>query len=195
MTGDRDLSGCHRRFDIDSVGLINFISMNPASTSESRSAARQRSWVPAATPARWTCITRRALCRKVEAGAEYFFSQPVFDLDMLERFRDLTKAWSDVPFTGHHAARERSKRRLLHNEARHGLTSSDGRSRRADQAAQRERPTGRPETLSALRDHPRIRGAYIYPPFEATRRSSASSMDWSTPTTRKPINIADRLQF
>ena len=36
--------------------------------------------------------------QKVEAGAEYFFSQPVFDLDMLERFLDLTKVWSDVPF-------------------------------------------------------------------------------------------------
>ena len=35
--------------------------------------------------------------RKVEAGPS-FFSQPVFDLDMLERFLDLTKAWSDVPF-------------------------------------------------------------------------------------------------
>ena len=112
--------------------------------------------------------------RKVEAGAEYFFSQPVFDLDLLERFLEKTKAWSHVPFmVGIMPLVSARNADFLHNEVP-GMQIPDP-VRKAIHAApskQEQRQVGiaiAHETLASLRDHPRIRGAYIYPPFGSYR--------------------------
>ena len=161
-------------FDIDSVGLINFIQgMNRGVDFSGKSIGGKTAlFVGAGCNPGAVDMHHEAerFGRKVEAGAEYFFSQPVFDLDMLERFLDLTKAWSDVPFmVGIMPLVSARNADFLHNEVP-GMQIPEP-VRRAIHAAptkQAQREFGiktAHETLSALRDHPRIRGAYIYPPF------------------------------
>jgi len=112
--------------------------------------------------------------KKVEAGAEYFFSQPVFDLDMLERFLDLTAPWSEVPFlVGIMPLVSARNADFLHNEVPGmQIPESVRNAIHAAPSKEAQRELGikiAHETLSALRNHPRIRGAYIYPPFGSYR--------------------------
>ena len=112
--------------------------------------------------------------RKVDAGAEYFFSQPVFDLDMLETFLDKTSAWSHVPFmVGIMPLVSARNADFLHNEVP-GMQIPQPvlNAIHAAPSKQEQREVGieiAHKTLSSLRHHPRIRGAYIYPPFGSYR--------------------------
>ena len=178
VTGDPPKMGTYPDatavFDIDSVGLINFIQgMNRGVDFSGKSIGGKTAlFVGAGCNPGAVDMHHEAerFGRKVAAGAEYFFSQPVFDLDMLERFLDLTKTWSDVPFmVGIMPLVSARNADFLHNEVP-GMQIPEP-VRNAIHAAptkQAQRELGikiAHETLSALRDHPRIRGAYIYPPF------------------------------
>ena len=89
---------------------------------------------------------------------------------MLTDFLDATSDYSHVPFmVGILPLASAKNAEFLHNEVP-GMQIPEP-VRRAIHAAptkQAQREFGiktAHETLSALRDHPRIRGAYIYPPF------------------------------
>ena len=178
VTGDPPKMGTYPDatavFDIDSIGLINFIQgMNRGVDFSGQPIGGQTALFvgagcnPGAVDMQ---LEAERFGRKVEAGAEYFFSQPVFDLDMLERFLALTEAWSDVPFmVGIMPLVSARNADFLHNEVP-GMQIPDAVRQAIHQAPTREaqREFGielAHQTLSALRNHPRIRGAYIYPPF------------------------------
>lgn len=182
VTGDPPKMGTYPDatavFDIDSVGLINFIQgMNRGVDFAGKPIGGKTALFvgagcnPGAVDMH---LEAERFGKKVGAGAEYFFSQPVFDLDMLERFLDLTKVWSDVPFmVGIMPLVSARNADFLHHEVP-GMQIPEP-VRRAIHAAptkQAQRELGiqiAHETLSALRNHPRIRGAYIYPPFGSYR--------------------------
>ena len=182
VTGDPPKMGTYPDatavFDIDSVGLINFIQrMNRGLDFSGEPIGGQTALFvgagcnPGAIDPEFEA---ERFGRKVEAGAEYFFSQPVFDLDMLERFLDLTKPWSDVPFlVGIMPLVSARNADFLHNEVPGmQIPESVRKAIHAAPSKEAQRELGikiAHETLSALRDHPRIRGAYIYPPFGSYR--------------------------
>lgn len=108
--------------------------------------------------------------QKVEAGAEYVFSQPVYDVRLLERFFKLIKDVKKIPFfigifplPSLHAAE------FVHNEVP-GMQIPDETMQRMRSAKtkERQRETGlaiAKEALAAARKMPEISGAYILPPF------------------------------
>ncbi|MDP6935084.1 MAG: methylenetetrahydrofolate reductase, partial [Myxococcota bacterium] len=83
-------------FDIDAIGLISFIQLlNRGLDFSGKPIGGQTSlFVGAGCNPGAVDVDLEAdrFHRKVEVGAEYFFSQPVFDSDLLYRFLDKTEA-------------------------------------------------------------------------------------------------------
>jgi homocysteine S-methyltransferase len=108
--------------------------------------------------------------KKVAAGAEFFFSQPVFDPEILVRFLERTDACPRVPFlVGIMPLVSLKNAEFLHNEVP-GMQVPAPILERMRTAGDRDaqRRVGIEAARDALRqvmDHPRIAGAYIYPPF------------------------------
>jgi len=182
VTGDPPKMGTYPNttavFDIDSIGLISFIQLlnrgldfsgkpiggktalfvgagcNPGAVDMDLEAARYG--------------------RKVEAGAEFFFSQPVFDPELLERFLEKTQEWSDVPFmVGIMPLVSTRNAEFLHNEVpgmqipqavRNAIKAAPTKETQREVGVEVAR-----DTLGALRNHPRIRGTYVFPPFGSYR--------------------------
>jgi homocysteine S-methyltransferase len=161
-------------FDIDSVGLISFIQMMNRGLDFAGKPIGGKTALfvgagcnPGAVDMGFEA---ERFGRKVEAGAEFFFSQPVFDLEMLQAFLDRTTAWAHVPFmVGIMPLVSAKNADFLHNEVPGMQIPEDVR--RAVHAAgtkEKQREVGiqiAHETLAALRQHPRVQGAYVYPPF------------------------------
>jgi homocysteine S-methyltransferase len=112
--------------------------------------------------------------RKVEAGASFFFSQPVFEPEVLERFLDRVAGFPRVPFlVGILPLVSAKNAEFLHNEVP-GMQIPEAVRGRLAVATTREaqREIGieiARETLRAVRDNPRVQGAYIFPPFGSYR--------------------------
>jgi homocysteine S-methyltransferase len=108
--------------------------------------------------------------KKIEAGAEYFFSQPVFDSEVLWRFFERTKDLPKVPFlVGIMPLVSLKNAEFLHNEVP-GMQVPASIRRRLAEAGDKEaqRRVGIEVAREALREmmnHPRIAGTYVYPPF------------------------------
>jgi homocysteine S-methyltransferase len=182
VTGDPPKMGTYPDatavFDIDSIGLISFIQLlnrgldfagepvggqtalfvgggcNPGAVDVGLEAAR--------------------FGRKVEAGAEYFFSQPVFDQDLLLRFLDRTAAFAEVPFlVGIMPLVSTRNAEFLHNEVPGmQIPAPVLAAMRAAPSREAQREVGievARETLAAVKAHPRVRGVYVYPPFGSYR--------------------------
>lgn len=108
--------------------------------------------------------------KKIEAGAEFIFSQPVYDPQLLEVFLKRTEHVPRVPFfVGILPLASYKNAEFFHNEVP-GMQIPDEvmeRMRRAgsrDEQHQEGIRVAR-ETLAAARTLPRIQGVYIYPPF------------------------------
>ncbi|MBI2346440.1 MAG: bifunctional homocysteine S-methyltransferase/methylenetetrahydrofolate reductase [Deltaproteobacteria bacterium] len=108
--------------------------------------------------------------KKVAAGAEFVFSQPVYDPEMLEAFVQRT---ADVPvipfFVGVLPLASLKNAEFLHNEVP-GMQIPQPIMERMRTASTKEaqRKEGiriAQEALAAARKLPRIQGAYIFPPF------------------------------
>jgi 5,10-methylenetetrahydrofolate reductase len=178
VTGDPPKMGTYPDatavFDIDSVGLISFIQMMNRGLDFAGKPIGGKTALfvgagcnPGAVDMGFEA---ERFGRKVEAGAEFFFSQPVFDLEMLQAFLDRTTAWAHVPFmVGIMPLVSAKNADFLHNEVPGMQIPEDVR--RAVHAAgtkEKQREVGiqiAHETLAALRQHPRVQGAYVYPPF------------------------------
>ncbi len=113
--------------------------------------------------------------RKVAAGAEFFFSQPVYDEAMLFHFLDRTDRVPKVPFlVGILPLASSKNAEFLHNEVP-GMQIPEAVRDRMRQAGGRDaqREVGiaiARETLERVREHPRVRGVYVYPPFGSYQR-------------------------
>ena len=178
VTGDPPKMGTYPNatavFDIDSLGLLHFIqSMNRGMDFGGRPLGGQTSFFVGAgcNPAH-TELERevRRFGEKIDAGAEYFFSQPVYDIGILERFLDLTSDFPEVPFlVGILPLASAKNADFLHHEVP-GMDVPQGIRDRLHAASSRQaqRDIGievARDTLAHAKSHPRVRGAYIYPPF------------------------------
>jgi len=105
---------------------------------------------------------------KIEAGAEYVFTQPVFDLAYLERFLERAGKLPIPVLAGYYPLYSYKNAEFLHNEVP-GMTIPEDVRRRMKEAGSgpRAQDVGveiAREALSAI--HTRVQGAYIMPPFD-----------------------------
>ena len=178
VTGDPPKMGSYPDatavFDIDSIGLISFIQMlnRGLDFSGSPIGGKTAFLVGAGCNPGHVDVDLEAerFGRKIAAGAEFFFSQPVYDPELLERFFELTKDFPEVPFmVGVLPLASAKNAEFLHNEVP-GMQIPDAVRQRIAKAPTKEaqRKVGveiARETLASLKDHPRVNGVYIFPPF------------------------------
>ncbi len=182
VTGDPPKMGTYPDatavFDIDSIGLISFIQMLNRGLDFSGQPVGGKTdlFVGAGcNPGHIDLdIETERFGRKVEAGAEFFFSQPLFDPDVLLQFLERTDRFKKVPFlVGIMPLVSLRNAEFLHNEVPGMQVPAailDRLRRAPDRDAQREVgiEVAR-EALASVMNHPRIAGAYIYPPFGSYR--------------------------
>jgi len=108
--------------------------------------------------------------KKVEAGAEFVFSQPVFDIRLLETFFDRIRDVHPIPFlVGILPLASLRNAEFLHNEVP-GMQIPKKIMERMEKAASKEaqQETGLAiarESLVAAKQLAQVTGAYIFPPF------------------------------
>jgi len=178
VTGDPPKMGNYPNatavFDIDSIGLIAFIQMlNSGQDFAGRPLGGQTKFFVGAgcNPAHHELEREvERFGQKIEAGAEFFFSQPVYDNEVLERFLDMTAQFPTVPFlVGILPLASYKNAEFLHNEVP-GMQVPQAIRDRLKAAPSRpdQRRIGievARNTLIHAKEHPRVNGAYIYPPF------------------------------
>lgn len=182
VTGDPPKMGTYPDatavFDIDAIGLISFIQLlnRGLDFAEEPVGGQTALFVGAGCNPGAVDLGLEAsrFERKVAAGAEYFFSQPVFDHDLLLRFLDRTESASAVPFlVGIMPLVSTRNAEFLHNEVP-GMQIPEPvlRAMRAAPSREAQREVGievARETLAAVKAHPRVKGVYVYPPFGSYR--------------------------
>jgi len=165
-------------FDIDSVGLIAFIEMlNRGLDFSGKPIGGQTSFFVGAgcNPGHVDLdleVERYGL--KVEAGCGFFFSQPVFEPDVLQLFLDRVDVFPRVPFlVGILPIVSSKNAEFLHNEVPGMQIPQEVRDRlRAAPTREEQREIGievAQNALRAVKDDSRIQGAYIFPPFGSYR--------------------------
>ncbi|MBA2322137.1 MAG: bifunctional homocysteine S-methyltransferase/methylenetetrahydrofolate reductase [Deltaproteobacteria bacterium] len=185
VTGDPPKMGSYPNatavFDVDSIGLIAFIQMlnrgldfagRPLGKGEKTELFVGAGCNPAHVD---LDLEVERFGRKIEAGAEFFFSQPVYDEDILFRFLERTERFPKVPFlVGILPLASYKNAEFLHNEVPGMAVPAPVLDRlRKAESRDAQRQVGievARETLTAVRHHPRINGAYIYPPFGSYQR-------------------------
>ena len=178
VTGDPPKMGSYPNatavFDIDSIGLIAFLQMmNRGLDFSGRPMGGKTQFFVGAgcNPAHIDLDLEIDRYRqKVDAGAEFFFSQPIYDMQVLSDFLDATADQSEIPFmVGILPLASLKNAEFLHNEVPGMQVPEAIRDRlRNAPTKQAQRRIGievAQETLKVAKDHPRINGAYIYPPF------------------------------
>ncbi len=183
ITGDPPKMGNYPEasavFDIDSIGLIRFVSnLNRGLDFAERPIKATTSFLigcgvnPGAVDLELE-VERFRL--KVAAGAEYAFSQPVYEPALLERFLAKIGGKSPVPlFIGVLPLASARNAEFLHHEVP-GMQIPKGVMDRMQAAATREAQQAvglavAKDTLAAARAMKGIAGAYIFPPFGDYRK-------------------------
>ncbi len=178
VTGDPPKMGTYPNatavFDIDAIGLIHFVQqLNRGLDFSGRPIGGQTALFVGAgcNPGAVDMdLEAERFARKVEAGAEFFFSQPVFDQELLYRFLEKTASCRKVPFlVGIMPLVSARNAEFLHNEVP-GMQIPDTvlRAIKAVPGKDAQREVGiqvARDTLLEVMQHPRIRGTYVYPPF------------------------------
>jgi homocysteine S-methyltransferase len=108
--------------------------------------------------------------RKLDAGVEYVFSQPVYDPRLLERFLDRIAGLRQIPFfVGILPLASAKNAEFLHNEVPGMQIPEPVRARmHAAQGREAQREVGldiAAETLQHARALGTVSGAYLFPPF------------------------------
>ena len=185
VTGDPPKMGTYPDatavFDVDSIGLINFIQMlNRGLDFSGRplgKGGKTEIFVGAGCNPGHVDLDLEVerFGRKIEAGAEFFFSQPMYDEEMLNHFLDRTSAFPQVPFlVGILPLASYKNAEFLHNEIPGMQIPESVRERlRKATSKERQREIGievAQQTLKAVHQHPRVNGVYIYPPFGIYRK-------------------------
>lgn len=161
-------------FDIDAIGLLHFTRMlNHGRDLSGKALGDTTAFVlgcgcnPGAINLEVEIERYR---KKVEAGAEYVFSQPVYDIAMLEAFLKKTEHVPAIPFfVGILPLASLKNAEFLHNEVP-GMqipaeTMQRMRMASSKEAQRQEGIAIARESLAHAKHHPRIKGAYIFPPF------------------------------
>jgi homocysteine S-methyltransferase len=178
ITGDPPKMGTYPNapavFDIDAIGLITFIQMMNRGLDFSGAPIGGKTELlvgAGCNPGHVDIdIEVERFGRKISAGAEYFFSQPVFDPELLLRFFERTAHFPRVPFlVGIMPLVSSKNAEFLHNEVP-GMQVPDAIRARLANAGSRDeqRETGiqvAREALAEVVNHPRVNGVYVYPPF------------------------------
>ncbi|MGI6455299.1 MAG: bifunctional homocysteine S-methyltransferase/methylenetetrahydrofolate reductase [bacterium] len=108
--------------------------------------------------------------QKVKAGAEYVFSQPVYDPELLDRFLKGIRHVKPIPFfVGILPLASSKNAEFLHTQVP-GMQIPDEIRKRMRMASTKEdqRVEGikiASEALKEVKKYPQIKGAYIFPPF------------------------------
>jgi len=210
VTGDPPKMGTYPDatavFDIDSIGLIHFIQrLNRGLDFAGQPIGGQTSlFVGAGCNPGAVDLDHEAerYARKVEAGAEFFFSQPVFDVELLHRFLEKTNSCKKVPFlVGIMPLVSAKNAEFLHNEVPgmqipepvlKGIRALPTKEAQKKFGIERAR-----EALLNVKDHDRIAGTYVFPPLgsykavlqvldgiiEPPNKQSRESTTNSTPST------------
>ena len=164
-------------FDVDAIGLVTFANMlnhgtdfagRPVGKGEGTEFVLGVGCNPGAVD---LDLEVERFRKKIEAGAEYVFSQPVYDVARLETFLERTKDFPRIPFfVGILPLASLANAEFLTREVP-GMEVPDpilGRLRDARSKAE-QREVGirvATECLAASAAHAdRVRGAYIFPPF------------------------------
>ncbi|MGQ0553992.1 MAG: bifunctional homocysteine S-methyltransferase/methylenetetrahydrofolate reductase [Planctomycetota bacterium] len=161
-------------FDTDSIGLIGFAKMlNEGLDLSGKPLGGQTDFVigtgcnPGAMDLE---VEARRFGEKVKAGAEYVFSQPVYDPRLLERFLAATEEVPNIPFfVGILPLASLKNAEFLTREVP-GMAVPEPVMKRLRDAKSRDeqREVGirvAAESLAAALAHKRVKGAYIFPPF------------------------------
>lgn len=183
ITGDPPKMGHYPEatpvFDVDSIGLIRFVTnLNRGVDFSDRPIKESTNFLigcgfnPGAVDINLEVERFR---HKVEAGAEFAFSQPVYDARLLENFLDLTKGIHRVPiFVGILPLASLRNAEFLHNEVP-GMqipkVIMDRMAKAATKESQQEIGLSiAKEALIATHAMDGIEGAYIFPPFGNYRK-------------------------
>jgi methionine synthase / methylenetetrahydrofolate reductase(NADPH) len=161
-------------FDIDAIGLISMVDgMNRGMGLGGIDLGGQTAFVLGAgcNPGAVDVAKEAArFAKKAEAGAEYFFSQPVYQPELLDRFLELVKPHAEIPFfAGILPLASLRNAEFLHNEVP-GMQIPDEIMERLRKAATREAQQREgiriaQEMVQAAAKDPRISGLYLFPPF------------------------------
>jgi len=108
--------------------------------------------------------------KKVNAGAEYVFSQPMYDPELLETFLKRVAHVKPIPFfVGVLPLASAKNAEFLHNNVPGMQVPAEIRRRLSlaptKEAQRKEGIAIAAETLREASRHPQIKGAYIFPPF------------------------------
>jgi methionine synthase I (cobalamin-dependent)/5,10-methylenetetrahydrofolate reductase len=177
ITGDPPKAGAYAVptavFDVDSIGLVRVA----AGLDRGFDAAGRETGVPLAlhlgvgvNPGAIDLeLELDRFRRKIEAGAEFAMTQPVFDPRLLERFLDELGA-SPIPIlVGILPLYSYRNAEFLHNEVPGMRVPDPVRERMrlatGKEAARREGIVIAREALSGVRGLPGVAGAYVMPPF------------------------------
>jgi homocysteine S-methyltransferase len=161
-------------FDVDSVGLIGFArDLNEGVDLSGKALGEQTAFVigTGCNPGAMDLAHEAEKhARKIAAGAEFVFSQPVYDPRLLERFLEATASAPEIPFfVGILPLASLKNAEFLTREVP-GMAVPEAVMRRLHDAKSRDeqREVGirvASESLAAALEHPRVKGAYIFPPF------------------------------
>ena len=163
-------------FDVDSIGLVNFAShlnrgFDLAGQRLGKGDATEFVIGVGCNPGAVDIdLEADRFRRKIEAGAEFVFSQPIYDAARLERFLELTSDLPPIPFfVGILPLASLKNAEFLTREVP-GMEVPDeilGQLRDA-RTKEDQRAVGirvATESLEAAASHERIKGSYIFPPF------------------------------
>ncbi len=176
ITGDPPILGDYPEatavFDVDSIGLVNVIHrLNSGFDLGKKSIGKPTGWLIGVGVNPTAINPDRELKRfywKVDAGAEFAITQPVFDPDQLVRFLDEIQKFSDIPIiAGIWPLQSLRNAEFLANEVP-GVSVPDSVMRRMAEAGdpESERKVGEDiaiEILMEVRD--RIQGVQVSAPF------------------------------
>ncbi|MCX7002848.1 MAG: bifunctional homocysteine S-methyltransferase/methylenetetrahydrofolate reductase [bacterium] len=161
-------------FDVDAIGLIKMVNdMNHGIGLANTDLGGQTQFVIGAgcnPGAIDLAHEARRFALKVEAGAEFFFCQPVYLPELLDRFLELTTAHSQIPFfVGILPLASLRNAEFLHNEVPGMQIPADIMARlraaRTKEDQQREGICIAQDIVRQALRHPRVAGIYLFPPF------------------------------
>jgi homocysteine S-methyltransferase len=161
-------------FDVDSIGLISFANMlNHGLDLSGRPLSQHTEFVIGTGCNPGALDLEREAQRfghKVEAGADFVFSQPIYDPGLLETFLKATDDVTPIPFFVGILPLASLKNAEFLTKNVPGMEVPDAVLRRLRDCRTRDeqREVGirvATETLAAALDNERVKGAYIFPPF------------------------------
>ncbi|MDZ7374726.1 MAG: bifunctional homocysteine S-methyltransferase/methylenetetrahydrofolate reductase [candidate division KSB1 bacterium] len=173
VTGDPPVLGDYPSatgvFDIDSIGLVHLISLLNRGMDLTGRPTEQPTAFTVGVGANPAAIDFERemdrLQQKVERGARFVFTQPVFDLDLLAPFLERARPLGVPIFVGILPLRNYKHAEFLHNEIPEIVIPAHLRERmlRAGERGPEEGIAIGREILAAVRGQ--VDGAYLMPPF------------------------------